>query len=206
MKVIDNICDNITNYLAKELNLNKEKSEVIKYGMFSISQMVINIISIIIFGIIFNVVTEALIISFAISILRKSSGGVHASSPEKCLIIGTGFSIFIALILKRININFTYTCFLIIIIFLWAYYFIYKLAPVDSENKPIKSMKKKLRLKKSSITILSIYLLIIIFCLMVFIFTKKTEALRYILCICSGVVWQVFSLTKAGHIIFNIFN
>lgn len=206
MNLISSMCDNITSYLTKELNLDKEKSEVVKYGIFALSQMIINIICVIIFGMIFNVLIESLIISFVVSILRKSSGGAHASSPEKCVIVGTIFSVGLALIIKAMNIRFPYVCLFIIIVFLCAYYLIYKLAPVDSPNKPIRSVKKKLRLKKSSIIVLSIYLLIIILCLLIFIFTKKTEMLKYILCICSGVVWQVFSLTKAGHNIFDIFN
>ena len=165
MKAVNSICDNISNYLAKELNLDQEKSEVVNYGIFAIIQMIINIVCVIIFGVIFNVVIESLIISFVVSILRKSSGGVHASSPEKCVIIGTTFSICIALVIKRMNVSLPYVCTLIIIVFLCAYYIIYKLAPVDSKNKPINSAKKKMRLKKLSIITLSIYLLIVLFCL-----------------------------------------
>ena len=206
MNIISSMCDNVTSYLAKELDLKKEKADVVKYGIFALSQMIINIICVIIFGMIFNVLIESLIISFVVSILRKSSGGAHASSPEKCVLIGTTFSVGLACILKNINISFLYVCLLIIIIFLYAYYLIYKLAPVDSPNKPIRSMKKKLRLKKSSLIILSMYLLVIILCLLIFAITKKTVVLKYILCICSGVVWQVFSLTQAGHNIFKYIN
>ena len=52
MKAVNSICDNISNYLAKELNLDQEKIEVVNYGIFAIIQMIINIVCVIIFGVI----------------------------------------------------------------------------------------------------------------------------------------------------------
>ena len=54
MKAVNSICDNISNYLAKELNLDQEKSEVVNYGIFAIIQMIINIVCVIIFFVIWK--------------------------------------------------------------------------------------------------------------------------------------------------------
>ena len=105
---IENICEKISCYIAQELNLDDDKKSVINYGIFAFIQMIICIALVIIFGFIFNVIIEALIISFTISILRKSSGGVHASSPERCAVIGTVSSVSMALISKYINVSFSF--------------------------------------------------------------------------------------------------
>ncbi|RII35896.1 accessory regulator AgrB [Clostridium chromiireducens] len=196
---IESICENISNYIANELKFDNNKRDIINYGIFALMQMGICIGLVIIFGIILNVLIEALIISFTISILRKSSGGVHASSPRRCAIIGTVSSIGMGLIAKYMNLNLNLTIMSGGCIFIWSYYIIYKLAPVDSKSKPIKSSKKRGRLKKNSIVILSVYLIIILVEITYFYFTEESKILVYSLCIYMGVLWQVCSLTKYGH-------
>ena len=50
-----------------------------------------------------------------------------------------------------------------VVIFIWSYYIIYKLAPVDSASKPIVKEEKRKRMKKGSIILLSVYLIITVF-------------------------------------------
>ena len=201
MLQIKNVCENISSNIANELNLDDDKKSVINYGIFSFIQMGICIGLVILFGLIFKAVIEALIISFTISILRKSSGGVHASSPEKCAVIGTFVSVFMGVLLKHININFSLVILIGSVIFTWSYYIIYMLAPVDSIVKPIKSIKKKKRLRQSSIRIISFYLMIVVINLLYFYNMKNPIVLVYSLCIYMGLLWQVFSLTKYAYLL-----
>lgn len=198
---IKNICEKISNNIAKELNFDDDKKSVINYGLFACIQMTICIALVIIFGILFNVVIEALIVTFSISILRKSSGGVHASSPEKCAIIGTISSVGMGALSKYINANFNTIIVVGCFIFMLSYYTIYKLAPADSIAKPIKSMEKRKGLKKNSIVILSIYLIIVIINLLYFYLMKNSNVLVYSLCIYMGLLWQVLSLTKFSYLL-----
>lgn len=198
---IENICKKISSYIAQELNLDDDKKSVINYGIFAFIQMGICIALVIIFGFIFNVTIEAIIVSFTISILRKSSGGVHAHSPERCAVIGTVTSVGMALISKYINVSFSFFILVGSIIFIWSYYIVYKLAPVDSIAKPIKSIEKRKRLKKSSIMILSFYLIVVVINILCYLVIKNYSLLTYSLCIYMGLLWQVFSLTKGGHLI-----
>lgn len=198
---IENICEKFSNYIAQELNFDDDKRSIINYGIFAFIQMGICIALVIIFGFIFNVTIEALITSFTISILRKSSGGVHAHSPERCAVIGTITCVGMALIAKHINFSFSFIILVGSIIFIWSYYILYKLAPVDSIAKPIKSIEKRKRLKKSSIMILSIYLIIVVFNILCYLAMKNFNLLTYSICIYMGLLWQVFSLTKCGHLV-----
>lgn len=203
---IEEICAKISNTIAQELNLDDDKKSIINYGIFALIQMGICIALVIIFGFIFNVIIEALIISFVISILRKSSGGVHAPSPASCAIIGTIACVGMAIISKKIYINLLFVLLSGIIIFIWSYYTVYKLAPVDSIAKPIKSVEKRIRLKKSSVKILSLYLIIVITNLISYFFMRSSIFLTYSLCVYMGLLWQIFSLTKSGHVIFGKLN
>lgn len=197
---IEEICETVSTSISKELNLDCNKKAVINYGVFAIIQMGICIILVMIFGVLFNVFFEALIISFTTSILRKSSGGVHASSPKACAIIGTVSSVGMAIVSKYINIGFSFLILIGVIIFIWAFYLVYKLAPVDSISKPIKNIIKRKKLKRKSFIILILYFLIIIMNLIYFIFNNNSNILRFSLCIYMGIFWQVFSLTKKGHL------
>lgn len=201
MLKVEDICKKISSNISKELNLEDDKKAVINYGMVAFAQICICIILVMIFGAIFNVFFEALIISFTISILRKSSGGVHASSPSKCAIIGTVSSVGMGTISKYIPVDLNFLIVFGSIIFIWAYYFIYSLAPVDSIAKPIKNLEKRKRLKKKSMLILSIYLIIVIINFIYSYFMKNSTILVYALCIYMGILWQVFSLTLRGHLL-----
>lgn len=198
---IESICEKISIYIAQELNFDDDKKAVINYGIFGFIQMGICIALVIMFGFIFKVINEALIVSFTMSILRKSSGGVHSSSPERCAVIGTISTVGMALMCKYINISFIFIILIGSIIFIWSYYNVYKLAPVDSIAKPIKNIKKRKKLKKTSIMILNIYLIIVIINILYYLISKNATLLTYLLCIYMGLLWQVFSLTKTGHLI-----
>ncbi|GAA0727754.1 accessory gene regulator B family protein [Clostridium malenominatum] len=201
---IDSISNNIATKIASELNFDKDKREVIAYGAFALLQMIYSIALVAIFGYIFQVGVEALIISFVGSILRKYSGGAHAGSPGRCALIGTVICIVQALVFKFIispNISLNMVLLLGLLVFIWSYYIIYKLAPVDSAAKPIKKKEKRTRLKKGSIIILSVYLIIILFILMIYRKIGERSLLIYILSIYGGTAWQIFTLTEKGHLI-----
>lgn len=193
---IKDICEKFSSLIAQELNLDEDRKSIINYGLFAFIQIIMCISLVVIFGVIFNVVIEALIVSFSISILRKSSGGIHASSPRKCAIIGTLYSVGMGLISKYLNPNFNIIIVAGFFIFIWSFYTINKLAPVDSIAKPIKSEEKRKKLKKNSILIVCFYLIIIIINFLYFYVMRNSIVLTYSLCIYMGLIWQVFSLTK----------
>lgn len=199
---MENLTNIIAGKIADELKLDNDNKEIIAYGTFALMQIALSIVLIIVFGIIFKVLNEALIISFAGSILRKYSGGAHASSPGKCAIIGTFICIGLALLFSLLIGPLTNSSIIVslgLVIFSLSYYFIYKLAPVDSLAKPIKTNKKKIRMRKRSIFVLSIYLIIVVINIVMSTYYRDRIFLIYSLCIYGGVVWQVFTLSTPGH-------
>lgn len=204
MLSIEDLSKNITKELEEQLNLNDEKASVVQYGLYAFFHMGLSILLVAIIGAIFNVMIESLIISFVISIFRKSSGGAHASTSLNCAIIGALISVIPAYIISKISINANYILLIGIVSFVISTIVTYRLAPVDSPNKPIKKKEKIKRLKRGSIIILLIYILLVILNITFYNFNKNEIFLSYSLCIYIGVIWQVFTLTKLGHNIINI--
>lgn len=203
---MEKLINNIANKVALELKLDNDNKEIIAYGMFAVIQIGLTIIFVTIFGIIFNVVIEALVICFAGSTLRKYSGGVHASTPSSCTFMSTIICVGLAMLFSYfVNpfINLKLILCLGLIIFIWSYYLIYKLAPVDSAAKPIKKQEKKIRMKRGSIFVLSCYIIITIINIGIYVHLTDKRFLLYSLCLYGGTSWQVFTLTKVGHSTIN---
>jgi len=202
------LSDKIALKIASELNLDQEKSDVIAYGAFAFIQIVLSLLFVIIFGFIFEILFEAITISFVSSILRKYSGGVHASKPSICIIVGTVMTIGIALLMCFISSYSNELANIIIgfVSFIWSYYIILKYAPVDSKAKPINTILKRKRLKKKSLIVLLVYFIIAILLIYTFYLTNNRVFLTYSMCIYGGLVWQVFNLTIIGHKVLNKFD
>ncbi|MBX4260269.1 accessory gene regulator B family protein [Clostridium estertheticum] len=201
---MEKLSNNIANKVALELSLDEDNREVISYGAFALMQTFFSIILVFIFGFLFHVAFEAIIISFTAAILRKYSGGVHASSPGNCNFIGTivsvGQAVLISLLISGV-VNLKLIIILGVIVFIWSYYTIYKLAPVDSIAKPIVKQEKRNRMKKGSIILLSAYLGITVFLILTYISSGEKKLMSYILCLYSGILWQIFTLTSPGHLL-----
>lgn len=203
---IGELSNKIATKIVVETDGDEERKSVIEYGIFAMIQTGIAIICTVIFGLLFNVLVEALIVSFSISILRKCSGGVHATSPTRCTVIGTIICILIPKLVIDINMNIIYSIILGVIVFIVSYYIVYKLAPVDSKNKPIKKLERRKKLKRKSINIINIYLIISIVFIMIYHFYNVHSMIIYFECLYLGMLWQVISLTKVGHLTVNKFD
>jgi len=199
---MEKLSKDIAAKLAVELDYDNDKKEVLAYGAFALIQMFVSVALVMVFGYLFNVIIEALIISFTASILRKYSGGVHASSPNACTFLGivvcVGFGLIIKLILAPLIITKVLIP-MVIVVFMWSYYMLNKLAPVDTPNKPIKREEKRKRMKKGSLILLGIYFLVILINLHIYLAFSLNVFLVYSICIIFGILWQVFTLTKSGH-------
>lgn len=207
MFLIQKLSGKIGHEFASILKMDKDQEEVIAYGSFNLIQILWSIFLVIVFGVIFGVLAEALIFTFTVSLLRKYSGGVHASSPNRCASIGTIISVGLALIIKIMfkMLSIELVVIIGIICFTVSYYVVYKMAPVDSPQKPIVKFEKKQYLKKCSIRVLNFLLLVTSTLILIYIKYKVIILFNFIGCICIGALWQVFTLTSKGHeIIFKL--
>lgn len=206
MSFIKKISNRVAINLRESLNLDEEKFQVIEYGIHAFIHMMFSILMVIIFGWIFNVLIEALIISFTISLFRKSSGGAHAKTEISCALIGMIVSVIPAILISIYNFEIIIELILIGLFLIISFAITIKLAPIDSPNKPIRSEKKIKRLKRESITTLVIYMILIIINCLLEIAFKEYNGLKYGLCISFGTLWQSITLTKVGHKLFYGFD
>lgn len=198
---VELLADSIADKLAYELKYDKDKKEVIAYGAFALLQTLISIILVSLFGWIFNVALEALTISIVVSILRKYSGGVHATTSDACTIIGTAVFLILAKILSYLvsYIDLVFVIPILLSSFLWCFYIVFKLAPVESPNKKLSSSKKA-RMKKRSIITLSVYFILTALFTVLYFAKQKHAFLLFSLSISIGSVWQMYTLTNSGHL------
>ena len=193
------LSNKISTIICHNLNITGEKKEVIEYGMIALVQMILFIMIIPIIGIFTGTALAALTICLTTSILRKYSGGVHVSSLNICTIIGVAFCFLASVLIQYVLdgwISLFWLSIVTTICYTLAFIVIYLKAPVDSENKPIKTLKKKIRLRKSCYIVLATYALITIG--LIYLSYQFNMTTTYALCILFGLMWQILTLTKVG--------
>ncbi|GAA0707674.1 accessory gene regulator B family protein [Paraclostridium ghonii] len=204
MAVIENISYNISNNIGSKAKKTKEEIEIMNYGLFMCIHTVVAFLLTILVGIIIGKAIEVVIITIVASSLKKFSGGVHATSPNKCIIIG----IITTLIFTYISVLFNkYGGYSFIYVFsivsiISCYYIFYKKAPVGTKNKPLKKESTRKKLRKKLFKRLNIYILIII---LLFIFMGinflNYDMAMLVYCIILGIILQAIAITKLGETI-----
>lgn len=182
------------------LDIDGDTEKVIVYGAFNLIQTIWSIICIIIAGFLFNVLYEALLFSFIISILKKYSGGAHASSPSRCIEIGTTICIGFGMLINKFLCYLNEAVLIAIGVFSLGVglLIVINRAPVDSVKKPIVNTKMKERLKASSIIVIILYILMYFSIFVLYSIEPKIIYSRTMLCISLGVLWQSITLTTTG--------
>ena len=110
MGFIEKISLNLSENLGDKLNKNKEEKEVLNYGIFVVIHTLMGLIATVLIGIITGMIIEIIIIFITSSWFKRYTGGVHATTPEKCLLISSILSLILSLFCKYIifNININY--------------------------------------------------------------------------------------------------
>lgn len=203
MNWIDNVSKSFASVVSSNLSLGHDQEEVIAYGAFALIQTVLSIFAIAAFGLLLGVFAESMIISFAAAILRKFSGGVHATKPLNCAVIGMIIFCVLGLMVKHlmINIEFVYLIGLIALEFAFVFYVMIKYCPVGSANKPLKNPDKRKRLKKQSLMFTLSMLAVNIVLTYSYVLTNNINFLTAAVCISTGILWQSITLVSLGHII-----
>lgn len=204
MTIIEKISYNISNKIGEKANKSKEEIQVMNYGLFIWVHTILAYIATILVGIIIGKTIEVLLISIVASSLKKFSGGAHATSPNRCLIIGIITTLIFTYIYVFLNKycgdNYIYIFSIVSIIL--CYYIFYKKAPVGTKNKPLKKEETRNKLRKKLFNRLNVFIVIIILLLIVRL-TKISnyDIAMFVYCIELGIILQTIAITKLGEII-----
>lgn len=198
MSLVEKIAVNIGKQTRSILELDDDTEEVVIYGAFNLIQISLGFLFTIIIGFIFGVVYEALLFTLAVAILKKYSGGPHASSPGRCLFMGSTISIAVSLFISNILSmqNLWIISIAGVLSIITAIYILIIKAPVGSENKPITSIEMRRRLKRNCIIIVLIFSIIMIVSLILFKVSQNSFYIKNFQCIYLGTLWQAVTLTK----------
>jgi accessory gene regulator B len=204
---MEKLAKRLAGRIASSIECDSEREAVIAYGLIAILQITVTVSLVLLLGVLVGSPAEAMIVCLSASILRQYSGGAHAATAELCTCISAVYCTAAALLAKKVltpaygPIPMTAS---VAVIFILAFWIVYKLAPVDSPGKPIRKQEKKKRLKKASLTILTVYLLLSVLLL---VFGNRSGVL--VSCLISllfGVSWQVFTLTFPGSVLLGSIN
>ncbi|OJU12590.1 MAG: hypothetical protein BGN88_10590 [Clostridiales bacterium 43-6] len=186
----------IADKIAFELGYDSEKKMIVQYGLFGLIQIVTILLINIIIGLLFNILFETLTMTLTSSILRKYSGGAHLEKLGVCTLLSVAVSTIFPLMIKSYYkyLGVSFVLISIILVFVLSFFLIYKLAPIDNPNKPIKTERKRKRMRKGSFIVL-IFFMVVTFLLFI-LGIQNQNIFRYCWSILIAILWQVFSLTK----------
>lgn len=201
MSGVEKISLSISNKIGDKLGKSKEEIAVINYGLFIIIHTSLIIITLIIIGVLTNTIKEVLVISLCSALLKRYSGGIHASSPMKCLMLSVIMTTGLAILCKICtnsfdNISITV---LLIIGLVIEYIVLYTRCPVSSRRKQLKNKNKIKLLRKKSFKIMNIYSLIILVLCITYTINNSLLAKTLSISILFGAFIQIFALSKIGE-------
>lgn len=201
MGFIEKISLNLSENLGDKLNKNKEEKEVLNYGIFVVIHTLMGLIATVLIGIITGMIIEIIIIFITSSWFKRYTGGVHATTPEKCLLISSILSLILSLFCKYIifNININYIFIIGFFSIMTFYYIINKKCPVPSKNKPLKRENTRRKLRKKAFNLLNRYFILLIILYIIYNFICIDIIKTIIISCILGIILQMIVLTEIGE-------
>lgn len=191
---------NIARKAKLVLDVDENKEQIIIYGAINLLQTLSAVLCVIFVGLALGVLYEALIFSITAAILRKYSGGVHASSPGRCIIIGTALAAAAGIVIDKLLFKLSLSIVIIIIIIFITSSLIIVLqkAPVDSIAKPITNLELKKMFKRNSIAVILFISILIFILFILYMLHPEFFYIKVIESIGLGLLWQSLTLTNVG--------
>ena len=128
-------------YLSENQNISKDEEELYEYAAKVMVHGIINIAITILIGILFGMLKECVCLFITFFILRKFTGGLHASKYIYCLISSIVLMIFSLFIIKYLEQNSYHTLFLGILIVSTVLIWIF--SPIDNKRKKLSIKDRK---------------------------------------------------------------
>ena len=145
--------------------ISETDADVYVYGFFQLAMMLLNIVTTLLLGILFQLLIPCILLNLSYIPLRMNAGGHHADSPMKCYINSTIMIAALLVVIKWLTIHPAVSAVLLVLsgVVIWI------LAPVEAENNPWEDTEKLIYRRKSRV-ILGIEIIAFVITL---IFTKK---------------------------------
>lgn len=182
-------------YLTNELNLTKNQTDIIRYGLQSFYGTLAGLLAVFILSAAVGIVHEAMAVTIVATIYRKLSGGAHCDTLPGCLTVGTFIIILLAFIIRFMGPTAAGTYYLVTVPSVLAYITAYFYAPADVPQKPITSLAQRRLLRR-----LSFLFILLWFTLGAYLWALQNHGLLYLYAAGNlGLLWQTFLLTHPGY-------
>lgn len=179
----------LTEKLIEMQIINLEEKDIYFYGFKQGFLLLLNIITMIIIGFLFNMIWESIIFMVSYSILRVYAGGYHASTPIRCYLFSIVMIVAVLLLMKSIPWN----GFISIIITISSGINIFLMAPVEDANKPLDPEENR-KFKKRTNIILGI---LIVLALSLWFGNRREFSICIIMGICLISIMLVLGKVKS---------
>lgn len=124
-------------------------TDVYVYGFFQVVMLLLNVITTLLLGILFQQLLLCILLNAAYIPIRISAGGHHADSPFRCYINSTIMIAVLLAVIKWIPIHPVVSVILLVI----ASIVIWILAPVETENNPLDETERYVYRKRTRIVL-----------------------------------------------------
>lgn len=185
------VTEKIVSNMEKQNMIQTDRRNIYKYGINQMLNMLLNIATFLVIGLLFHMEFETVIFTAAYIPLRIYAGGFHAKTPFKCWIVSAVMLLLVLLVMKYADLSLYVYDMLALI----GTVVILVLSPVEDKNKPLDKLEKKIYKKRCMWTLVAELLIFII----LRFFQRNTVS------ICFEVVWVTLSIMLiAGKIKNNI--
>lgn len=134
MKVINNF----TEFLIKNNIIEEKRRKIYAYGLNQLIVYLYNFLTVIIVGWIFGMVWQSIAFTVFYMMIRPYAGGYHARTPKMCYVFSLIMIIAVLFLIKIIPLN----GLLYLLIYAFSSIVIFKLSPVEDENKPLDDIER----------------------------------------------------------------
>lgn len=141
------ITEKIVGNMEKHNMIQTDRISIYKYGINQMLNMLLNIVTFLVIGLIFHMTLETIIFTAAYIPLRTYAGGFHAKTPFKCWIVSAVMLIAVLPAIKYANL------YIFDILALAGIAVIIILSPVEDKNKPLDELEKKVYKKRCLLTL-----------------------------------------------------
>lgn len=136
-----------------------ETLELFEYGIYIVLSAILHTATVILLGLLLNMLVESIIFYCSFIAIRKFAGGYHAKTATRCYLFSLLISIIILFLIKLFCFSNIYLLMLLAAIGILCVILITHIAPLDTDNNPLNVKEKILYGKISSV--ISIILLCI---------------------------------------------
>ncbi|MDD3339848.1 MAG: accessory gene regulator B family protein [Lachnospiraceae bacterium] len=153
------LANKLTNQLAKWQIVKEEDKELYAYGFWQGAVFILNIITVVVAGVFFQMLWQSLIFMVAYGLIRSMAGGYHARTQRSCYILSIALIVSVLAILKWVSWS-VLACLILLAssvcsVFLWA--------PVEDRNKPLDEIEQYVYKKRSRIIAVFLFVTAILF-------------------------------------------